>query len=280
MFGLKHFLAFLNFLDGFLLLLFDFLSVLASRLLRLLTQHNIVRISVGVPEPLLGRLLLDVPENLDESVVEDSLGAVIGGRGLAGPGECDQRRAWVSLKLDLNVDKSPELAEVSVKMVDGIHLNWYVPHGQHGAALVHVEAPANAPTSAATSTPGPCPAMVKPLRWRLEARVTLVTSLDSERCVAGGWNRHDWGRVGDATGAGDAGDIGIKSGTWGSGLIAQGVLEDHRVIAVIKFAHVAPETESLLVIVPAPRLVCGCVATRRAVLVPGGGPSVPLASLR
>ena len=79
-----------------------------------------------------------MPEHLDEPVVKDSLCAVVGGRGLAGPRKRDQSRARVALKLDLDIDEGAELAKMTVEMEDGVHLDWDVPHGQHGAALVHL----------------------------------------------------------------------------------------------------------------------------------------------
>merc|ERR1719154_100718 len=110
------------------------------------------------------------------------------------------------------------------------------------------------------SASGAASAVIKPLGRRLEARVALVASLYPKRSVT--WRRdcHDWRRVGDtARASGDSGNVLFESRTWETGLIAKGILEDNSVTAVVKLAHVTPETEALLFVVATPGLGCGRV---------------------
>ena len=64
----------------------------------------------------------------DRPVVHHGFAGVEGQRGVLIVIESDEGRAWVSLKLDLDIDEVAIAAKVAIEMCDGVESCWDIPH--------------------------------------------------------------------------------------------------------------------------------------------------------
>ena len=106
-FSLQHLLAFLYFLNSLLFLLLNFFSILIlSSFIALLTKDYIVGIawSRSCPKSLLGRLLLNMPKDLDKSVVQNSFCTIESCSSFICISKGDESRTRITLKLNLYID--------------------------------------------------------------------------------------------------------------------------------------------------------------------------------
>merc|ERR1719330_150501 len=145
--GLEHFLILL---DCNLFLVLHFLDFLGIHLFMIDVIADCFRKfswseSSSSSKPVLDIPPVRVPEHLDKPVVHDGLRRVEGHGRLLCAVKCDESRAWVSLKLDLDILKSSVSTEVPIEMCDGVEGSRDISHCEHAASQT---SPASSPTSA------------------------------------------------------------------------------------------------------------------------------------